>query len=140
MSSYFEFAHSSIPEWEFVSEVARRSGCGILLDVNNVYVSAFNHGFDASKYLRAIPPAAVKEIHLAGFTRQMFEDGAEMLIDTHSAPVADAVWTLYREAMQLFGPVPTLIEWDADLPPLPVLVAQAHKADAIVQAIYARAA
>jgi len=140
VSSYFEFAHSSIPEWEFVSEVARRSGCGILLDVNNVYVSAFNHGFDASKYLRAIAPAAVKEIHLAGFTRQMFEDGAEMLIDTHSAPVADAVWTLYREAMQLFGPVPTLIEWDADLPPLPVLVAQAHKADAIVQAIYARAA
>jgi uncharacterized protein len=140
VSSYFEFAHSPIPEWDFASEVARRSGCGILLDVNNVYVSAFNHGFDASRYLRAIPPAAVKEIHLAGFTRQIFDDGVEMLIDTHSAPVADAVWMLYREAVECFGAVPTLIEWDADLPPLPVLVAQAHKADLIVQANYARAA
>jgi uncharacterized protein (UPF0276 family) len=139
-SSYFEFAHSSIPEWEFVAEVARRSGCGVLLDVNNVYVSAFNHGFDASRYLRAIPAAAVKEIHLAGFTHRRFDSGAQMLIDTHNAPVADAVWGLYCEALQRFGPVPTLIEWDTDLPALPELVAQAQRADDIARTAHARAA
>ena len=140
VSSYFEYAHSTIPEWEFLREVARRSGCGILLDVNNVFVSAFNHGFDSLQYLRAIPTSAVQEIHLAGFTRRAFEDGAEILIDTHSAPVAEPVWGLYRAALQRFGPVPTLIEWDADLPPLADLVAQACEADAMLEPFRARAA
>jgi uncharacterized protein (UPF0276 family) len=140
VSSYFEFAHSSIPEWEFLREVAARSGCGVLLDVNNIFVSACNHRFDPLDYLQAIPPTAVGEIHLAGFTRRSFDDGTEMLIDTHSAPVAEPVWALYRAALQRFGPAPTLIEWDADLPPLPALVAQASKADAMAVACYARAA
>jgi uncharacterized protein (UPF0276 family) len=140
VSSYFEFAHSSIPEWEFLGEVARRSGCGILLDVNNIFVSAFNHRFDPLHYLRAVPPAAVCEIHLAGFTRKSFDDGAQVLVDTHSAPVADAVWSLYRFALQRFGTVPTLIEWDADLPPLSELVAEAFKAEAMQHTRHARAA
>jgi len=128
VSSYLEFAQAEMPEWEFLAELSRRSGCGLLLDVNNVYVSACNHGFDAQAYLQAMPAAAIEEIHLAGHTRQAFEDG-EILIDTHSAPVADAVWSLYARALDRFGPVPTLIEWDADLPPLAGLVAEAHKAD-----------
>ncbi len=122
---------SVIPEWEFLAEVARRSSCGVLLDVNNIYVSARNHGFDASAYLRAIPLALVQEIHLAGFVVNRFDDG-EILIDTHSQPVCPAVWALYRQAVQRFGPVPTLIEWDTDLPILAVLVTEAEQADAIV--------
>lgn len=130
-SSYLHYVESVIPEWEFLAEVAGRSGCGVLLDVNNIYVSARNHGFDASAYLRAIPLALVQEIHLAGFVVNRFDDG-EILIDTHSQPVCPAVWALYRQAVQRFGPVPTLIEWDTDLPALAVLVAEAQQADAIV--------
>jgi uncharacterized protein len=140
VSSYFEFAHSAIPEWEFLTEVTRRSGCGLLLDINNLHVSAFNHGFDALAYLRAIPRAAVHEIHLAGHTRRTLDDGIEMLIDTHSAPVADPVWALYRAALQCFGAVPTLIEWDADLPPLPILCGEAAKADCLMEPFCARTA
>lgn len=132
VSSYMEFDGAEMPEWEFLAEVARRSGCGILLDVNNIHVSACNHGFEAAAYLQAIPRDAVQEMHLAGFTRKRFEDG-EILIDTHSRPVDDAVWGLYGAALRRFGPVPTLIEWDADLPPLPVLAAEAAKADAMLR-------
>ena len=134
VSSYVEFADSAMPEAEFVAEVARRSGCGLLLDVNNVHVSAHNHGFDAQAYLDTIPIAAVQEIHLAGFVARDV-DGERILIDTHSAPVADAVWALFRRALQRFGAVPTLIEWDADLPPLAGLLAEAHKADALLGTI-----
>jgi uncharacterized protein (UPF0276 family) len=130
-SSYLQYVESVIPEWEFLAEVARRSGCGVLLDVNNIYVSARNHGFDASVYLRAIPRSLVQEIHLAGFVVNRFDNG-EILIDTHSQPVYPAVWALYRQAVQRFGPVPTLIEWDTDLPTLAVLVAEAQQADTIV--------
>ncbi|MDQ5909419.1 MAG: uncharacterized protein QG599_1514 [Pseudomonadota bacterium] len=130
-SSYLQYVASVIPEWEFLVEVAGRTGCGVLLDVNNIYVSARNHGFDASAYLQAIPLALVQEIHLAGFVVNRFDDG-EILIDTHSQPVCPAVWALYRQAVQRFGPVPTLIEWDTDLPALAVLVAEAQQADAIV--------
>ena len=130
VSSYVEYDDSAMPEWTFVAEVAARSGCGILLDVNNIYVSAHNHGFDARHYLDAIAPAAVGEIHLAGFTTRRFDEG-DILIDTHSAPVADAVWALYRRALQRFGPTPTLIEWDTDLPTLATLVAEAHHADRV---------
>jgi len=138
VSSYFEYVQSSMPEWEFLGEVARRSGCGILLDVNNVFVSAHNHGFDARQYLQAMSVPAVREIHLAGFTRKTIEAGAEILIDTHSAPVADAVWALYGVTLARFGAVPTLIEWDADLPPLARLVAEAAKAAAMLEACRAR--
>lgn len=129
-SSYLEFEGAEMTEWDFLVQLARRAGCGILLDVNNIYVSAQNHGFPARDYLRAIPAELVGEVHLAGHTAV---DG--ILIDTHSAPVTDAVWALYREALRLLGPVPTLIEWDADLPTLDRLVAEARKADTEANAV-----
>lgn len=135
ISSYYLFAHSTIPEWEFVTAVAQRTGCGLLLDVNNIFVSATNHQFDPSHYLQAIPAQAVGEIHLAGH-----ESNGELLVDTHSRPVCDAVWALYRQAIRRIGEVPTLIEWDNDLPELSVLVAEAHKADVILREASALAA
>ena len=127
VSSYLEFAESSIPEWEFVREVSQRSGCRLLLDVNNIYVNATNHDFDARVYLDAIAPGSVGEIHLAGF-----EDAGDVLIDTHGAPVSDEVWRLYEYALQRFGNVPTLIEWDTDIPELAVLLGEAEKANHIL--------
>jgi uncharacterized protein (UPF0276 family) len=135
ISSYLQLCDSSIPEWEFLAEIAARSGCSILLDVNNIYVSAVNHGFDPHQYLRAIPTWAVQEIHLAGFTRNCFEDG-EILVDTHSRRVAPAVWRLYAEALARFRRRPTLIEWDSDLPPLSVLLDEAAKAQRLLEADY----
>ncbi len=130
-SSYLQFAHSTIPEWEFVAEIARRSGCGLLLDINNVYVSACNHGFDTERYVEAMPADAVQEIHLAGHAvRQIGE--ATLRIDDHGSAVCDAVWQLYRAALRRLGPVPTLIEWDSNIPELPTLVAEATTADAVV--------
>ena len=127
VSSYLEFAESSIPEWEFVREVSQRSGCKLLLDVNNIYVNATNHDFDARVYLDAIAPGSVGEIHLAGF-----EDAGDVLIDTHGSPVSDEVWRLYEYALQRFGNVPTLIEWDTDIPELAVLLGEAEKANHIL--------
>ena len=128
VSSYLEFSASTIPEWEFVAEVARRAGCQILLDVNNIYVNSVNHGFDPGTYLKAIPVDGVGEIHLAGF-----QDTGEILIDTHGARVSDPVWELYRAATTRFGVVPTLIEWDTDIPPLPILLDEAARASRIQQ-------
>ena len=139
VSSYLEFSCSRIPEWEFLAAVATTSGCGILLDLNNIYVSACNHGFDAQAYLEAMPRSGVEELHLAGHT-PVIHGGRELLIDTHSAPVCADVWELYRTALTRFGAVPTLIEWDADLPPLAILVAEADKANSIREALYAHAA
>jgi uncharacterized protein (UPF0276 family) len=139
ISSYLQFAESAIPEWEFVAELASRSGCAVLLDVNNIYVSATNHGFDAYRYLQAIPVRAVREMHLAGFTRKTFE-GGEILIDTHNRRVVPEVWRLYEAAVARFGAVPTLIEWDSDLPPLAVLQDEARHARAIMETHHARAA
>jgi hypothetical protein len=127
VSSYLRYTHSTIPEWEFLAEVARRSGCGVLLDVNNIYVSACNHGFRAADYLNGIAPESVGEIHLAGF-----EQVGELLIDTHGRRVAPQVWTLYAQALARFGPVPTLIEWDTDLPQLTVLLEEAARAQALI--------
>lgn len=129
VSSYLEFVDSTIPEWEFVREVASRAGCQILLDVNNIYVNAVNHDFDAVSYLDAIAPGSVGEIHLAGF-----QDTGEVLIDTHGAAVCDEVWRLYQYAIQRFGNVPTLIEWDTDIPALSVLLGEGEKANRIVEA------
>ncbi len=139
ISSYLQVVDSTIPEWEFLAELAGRAGCGVLLDVNNIYVSARNHGFDPSLYLQAIPRHLVREIHLAGYTVNRFADG-ELLIDTHNRPVWPAVWGLYRQAVRRFGPLPTLIEWDSDLPELAVLVGEARKAEAIWEECHARAA
>jgi uncharacterized protein (UPF0276 family) len=126
VSSYLEFVDSDIPEWEFVREVAARAGCGVLLDVNNIYVNSRNHGFDPVAYIDTIQPGTVGEIHLAGF-----EDTGEVLIDTHGSAVFDAVWPLYEHALRRFGPVPTLIEWDTQIPALDVLLGEAAKADAV---------
>jgi uncharacterized protein (UPF0276 family) len=139
VSSYLQFDCSRMPEWEFVSAVAAESGCGILLDLNNIYVAAHNHGFDAQRYLDAMDPRAVLEIHLAGHSAVEFE-GQELLIDTHGTPVCDAVWNLYRAALRRFGGVPTLIEWDTDIPALEVLAAEAAKADVLRTEAHAVAA
>ena len=128
LSSYLEFEASTIPEWEFVREVSQRSGCKILLDVNNIHVNATNHDFDARNYIDAILPGSVGEIHLAGF-----EDTGDILIDTHGAAVSDAVWRLYEYALARFGNVPTLVEWDTDIPALPVLLNEAEKANRILE-------
>lgn len=135
ISSYLQYAHSTIDEWDFLAEVVERTGCGILLDVNNIYVAAHNHGFDAQRYLAAMPVDAVEEIHLAGHTRF-----GKLLVDTHGARVAAAVWALYRDALARFGTVPTLIEWDTDIPPLSVLLAEAATAGNELENTYARAA
>jgi hypothetical protein len=138
-STYLELAASTVPEAEFLAEVALRTGCGVLLDVNNVHVSATNHGFDAKRYLDAIPAHVVGEIHLAGFTRRETDAGL-VLIDTHSRPVDQAVWALYAHALRRLGPVPALVEWDCDLPPLATLVAEAKCAERLQEACHARAA
>ncbi|MDQ3261823.1 MAG: DUF692 domain-containing protein [Pseudomonadota bacterium] len=128
VSSYLQYKHSTIPEWEFLGEAARRAGCGILLDVNNIYVSAKNHHFDPGAYIDAIPAEPVQEIHLAGF-----DTNGDCLIDTHGKPVFDAVWPLYAHAIERLGPKPTLIEWDTDIPALEVLLAEAWKAREILE-------
>ncbi|WP_157266796.1 MNIO family bufferin maturase [Azohydromonas aeria] len=133
LSSYLRFDADEMPEWAFIAEVARRSGCGVLLDVNNLYVSAHNHGFNCADYLDALPCASIAQYHLAGFTHRRFDDGSEILIDTHSRHVAEPVWALYAEVLRRFGPRPTLVEWDADLPPLPTLVAEAQHAAALMR-------
>ena len=131
-STYLRYRHSTIPEWEFLAAVADRTGCGILCDVNNIYVSAQNHGWDASAYLAALPPAAVGEIHLAGHTVRQLEGGVTLRIDDHGSRVTPAVWTLYAEALGRFGPVPTLIEWDTAIPPLETLVDEARRAQVLL--------
>jgi uncharacterized protein (UPF0276 family) len=124
-STYVQFAHSSIPEWEFIAELAVRTGCGMLCDINNVFVSASNHGWDALRYLESLPARIVGEIHLAGHAIQTLPDGARLRIDDHGSRVSAEVWSLYREALRRFGPRPTLIEWDTNIPPLEVLIAEA---------------
>jgi uncharacterized protein len=131
-STYLRFQHSSIPEWEFMAAVAARTGCGILCDVNNIYVSAHNHDWNASTYLAALPPAAIGEIHLAGHSLRSLPDGSTLRIDDHGSHVIAEVWALYREALARFGPVPTLIEWDTDVPPLHVLLGEADCAGALL--------
>ncbi len=128
VSSYLTYTHSVMPEWEFLTEVASRADCGILLDVNNVFVSARNHGFDPAVYLEAVPVDRVGQIHLAGHS-----DLGTHLLDTHDGPVCEAVWDLYRTAVRRFGQVSTLIEWDAHVPDFDVLAAEAERARAIVE-------
>jgi uncharacterized protein len=123
VSSYLTFAHSAMPEWEFLAAVAERADCGILLDVNNVYVSAVNHGFDAARYVLAMPPDRVGQIHLAGHS-----DKGTYLLDTHDGHVVPAVWDLYRLAVRRCGRVSTLIEWDDRIPEWGVLCAEAERA------------
>lgn len=113
VSSYFAWPDAPMAEWEFIAALVKRTGCGVLLDVNNVYVSAMNHGFDPLEYLAGVPGAAVRQVHLAGHTRQGLK-----LVDTHDAPVCAEVWSLYEHAIALLGPVPTMIERDGNIPPV----------------------
>lgn len=125
-SAYVAFADSAIPEWEFLAALARRTGCGILLDVNNVHVSAHNLGFDPLEYLAGLPRGAVGYVHLAGH-----RDVGTHLLDTHDGPVAEPVWALFRAAQRRLGPLPSLVEWDDLIPPLSTVVAESRRAAAI---------
>ena len=128
-STYLAFQSSRMPEEEFIARLAEETGCGLLLDVNNVHVSAVNHGFDPLAYIDAIPPGHVVQMHLAGPS-----DHGTHLIDTHDHPVPDVVWTLYARAWQRCGPVATLLEWDADIPPFETLLAELAKAKPVREA------
>jgi uncharacterized protein (UPF0276 family) len=125
-SSYLALNGAAMHEWEFLAEMSRRTGCGLLLDVNNVYVSAANHGFDAHAFLQGIPAERVRQIHLAGHSQ-----GKQLLIDTHDSPVPEGVWALYAEAVARCGPVATMIERDDNIPPLTELLAELETARGI---------
>ena len=135
-SSYLRFAHSTIPEWEFIAAIAKRTGCGILCDVNNIFVSSSNHGWDPLVYLDALDPGTVGEIHLAGHSLKTLSTGAVIRIDDHGSPIIPEVWDLYVEAIARLGQVPTLIERDNNVPSLEDLVAEAdHAAQILTRAI-----
>jgi uncharacterized protein len=138
-STYVAFAESTMSETDFIREVARRSGCGLLLDVNNVFVSATNHGFSALDYLANFPLDRVGEIHLAGHAEQSDDEGDLFLIDSHDGPVADAIWTLFEIVVGRLGPIPTLVEWDSNIPAWEILKGEAMAAQAILDR-YAQAA
>jgi uncharacterized protein (UPF0276 family) len=125
VSSYVAFRHSTMPEWTFLSVIAEQADCGILLDVNNIFVSSVNHGFRVEDYLDGVPADRIGQIHLAGHS-----DHGTHLLDTHDAPVRLEVWDLYRETIRRFGPLPTLIEWDDRLPPIEEVLAEAERARA----------
>lgn len=130
VSSYMSYTADAMPEWEFITAVAARADCGILLDINNVFVSAHNHGFDPDQYIQAIPPERVFQFHLAGHSEQ-----GPLLIDTHDHPVRDEVWALYERAVRRFGAVSTLIEWDDRIPPFEQLEEEAGRARAILERV-----
>jgi uncharacterized protein (UPF0276 family) len=131
-STYVAFAETSMREVDFLREVVQRTGCGLLLDVNNVFVQAINHGFDAAAYIDSFPAEHVVEIHLGGHDEDADDDGAPLLIDDHGREVADPVWALYARTLARAGPKPTLIEWDNDVPDWPTLFAEAKRADAVI--------
>lgn len=133
VSSYVTYTESQIPEWEFLSAIAARADCHILLDVNNVYVSASNHGYDALEFFDGVPPERVHQIHLAGHSHN-----GSLIVDTHDHPVPDPVWALYSEAIAHLGPVSTMIERDDDIPPLDELLAELGRARLLAQAAACR--
>jgi uncharacterized protein (UPF0276 family) len=127
LSSYVEFRSSTMPEWEFYTSVVKQAGCSFLLDVNNIYVSSQNHGFDPDAYLAAIDFSRVLQVHVAGHTREPEERGGT-IVDTHDHPVASAVWSLYARAWKMGGPFPTMLEWDAHIPTMPEALAELARA------------
>jgi uncharacterized protein len=133
-STYVAFGATSMTEIEFLSAVAQRTGCGLLLDVNNVHVSAVNHGFSAAAYIDAFPMERVGEFHLAGFAEDCDSEGQQLLIDDHGRPVADTVWDLYRRALCRQRFAPTLIEWDNNIPAFSTLVREVERARALILA------
>ena len=134
ISAYVKFRDSEMTEAAFITEIARQSGAGLLLDINNIYVNAINHGFDAETFIDSVPVELVEEMHLAGHSVQIYDE-QRILVDTHDAPVPDAVWTLYERALQRFGRIPTLIEWDSRIPAPEVLLAEAGAAQRRMDAI-----
>ncbi len=132
VSTYLTYEHSAMSEWDFLRGVSEEADCGILLDINNIYVSAFNHGFDPAHYLAGIPPERVAQFHLAGHTNR-----GDCIIDTHDHPIVDPVWRLYEDALRRFGPVSTMIERDADIPPLDELLAELSVARELARGIHA---
>jgi uncharacterized protein (UPF0276 family) len=132
-ASYVGFGTSTMNEVEFLGELAHRTGCRLLCDVSNVYLSAHNMGYDAYRYIDGLPADAIGELHLGGFTREEDESepGAEILIDTHADRIAEPVWELYAHAIRRFGAKPTLIEWDSEIPPFATILAEANTADAV---------
>lgn len=124
VSAYLSFEHSEMTEWDFLNEIAKRTNCGLLIDVNNIYVSSINQNFDPITYLKAIPKESVRQIHLAGHSKS-----GDCLIDTHEGPVTDKVWDLYSIATKLYGKIPTLIEWDDKIPEFSILKAEAERAE-----------
>ena len=139
LSAYVHFASSQLSEGDFLAAVVERSGCGLLLDVNNAYVNAANLGSDLDTFFAALPRHAVQEIHLAGHSRRRV-GMHELLIDDHGSAVCDDVWAWYEDALRRFGPLPTLIEWDNNVPPLATLLAEAARADQRLQRCHAAAA
>jgi uncharacterized protein len=129
-SSYVGFLHSTMPEWEFLGELARRTGAGLLIDVNNVFVTAHNHGFRPEWFLDGLPAAAVEQFHLSGH-----DDSGPLRVDTHDREVSTEVWTLFRHAVHRFGPLPTIVEWDDRLPPLSTLLDEARHALAVLEEV-----
>jgi uncharacterized protein len=128
-STYVGFVESTMAETDFLREIARRTGCGLLLDVNNVFVSATNQGYDPHRYLADFPLQAVGEVHLAGYAEDHDDAGLPLLIDAHNSPVRDPVWSLYAAAIRRLGSIPTLIEWDNDVPAWPALLSEARRAE-----------
>jgi uncharacterized protein len=128
-SAYVRFEYSPIPEWEFLAAAAQRTGCRLLCDINNIFVSAHNLDSDPNRYVDALQPALIEELHLAGHAKRTLCDGRQIRIDNHGSAVSAAVWALYERALRRLGPKPTLIEWDTDLPPLAVLVQEAQRAE-----------
>lgn len=135
VSRYVNFSQSTLSEQDFLISIAKQSGCGILLDINNIYVTATNLGEDPQAFIHAIPQQLVQEIHLAGFTTSTI-DGKEVLIDSHNQAVVPAVWDLYRKAIQHLGIKPTIIEWDSDIPTLDTLYLEAYRAETIMRETY----
>ena len=131
VSSYVEFNGSEMTEWEFLSEVCQATGCYLLLDINNIYVSACNHGFSATDFIQGVPAERIMQFHLAGH-----QNNGDYLIDTHDHAVCDGVWDLYHQALIQFGPVPTMVEWDDKIPPLPELLSELNKARAIASGVF----
>lgn len=139
VSQYLRFSHSTLTEGEFLAGVVEETGCGLLLDVNNLYANSINVGSDPVAAIEQLPMVAVKELHLAGHLRKVI-DGRELLIDDHGSQVSAPVWSLYARVLQRFGAVPTLIEWDTDVPAIETLLAEAARADAMLETLHAHAA
>lgn len=133
VSTYVQFRNSEMPEWEFIAEMTKRTGCWLVFDVNNVFVSAFNHEYDPYEFIAGIPPDRVVQFHLAGHEHNMTH-----IIDTHDAMVCDEVWTLYQAALKRFGPVSTIIERDDDIPPLPAMLEELEKARLLAEDLFSQ--